>query len=70
MKDWLDSASGHIATCLFLICLGISIEAYNGLKIPSAHDVVVFALGALGRSMLGQNGKGKQPEPPKPDPAV
>lgn len=67
MKDWLDSPSGHIAVCLLLIFFGCALLAAKGQQaIPSAHDIVVFALGALGRSMIGQNGQFRKPaDPPK-----
>jgi hypothetical protein len=49
MLDALDTPGGHILICVILIVLGCT------LKAPEAHDLVVFALGVLSRSMLGRN---------------
>ena len=52
----LDSPGGHIAICVLLINIGIFAQS-RGLDL-SKDTLVVAALAILGRSMLGQNGKG------------
>ena len=47
----LDSPGGHIAVCVALILIGMAAAV---AKVPKVEDVVIFALGALGRSMLGE----------------
>lgn len=59
----LDSPGGHMFVCLLLIGIGIGAQA---LQIELSKDtLVIFALGVLSRSMLGQNGKGAGVEAPK-----
>ena len=48
--DMLDRPAGHIVVCLALIVMGAT---FSKLGIPKAEDLIIFALGALGRSMLG-----------------
>ena len=67
LKDFLailDTPGGHMLVCATLVAAGIGCVA---LRLDVSKDVlVVFALGVLGRSMLGQNGKGPPPLPPTP----
>jgi hypothetical protein len=52
----MDTPGGHMLICLVLIAAGVACVA---LRLDVSKDVlVVFALGVIGRSMLGQNGKG------------
>jgi hypothetical protein len=58
MKEFfgeLDSPGGHIAVCIGLILLGAALSKFS---VPKAEDLIIFALGTMGRSMLGKNGKG------------
>ena len=60
MKDLLavlDTPGGHMLICLALVGFGIACAAF-GLDV-SKDALVIFALGVLSRSMLGQNGKGQ-----------
>jgi len=53
MKDplsSLDTPGGHILVCLFLLILG---AGFWSLHVAKSDDIMIFALGALGRSMLG-----------------
>lgn len=56
--DAVDSSGGHILTSLVLIAMG---TALIKLGIAEGRDMIIFALGLLGRSMVGQNGKKPQP---------
>jgi hypothetical protein len=46
----LDTPAGHIIVCFTLILIG---AIFVKLSIPKAEDLIIFALGTLGRSMLG-----------------
>jgi hypothetical protein len=57
----LDTPGGHILTGMVLIILG---GVFLKVQIPEGKDLILFASGALMRSMLGQNGKGAGIQPP------
>lgn len=66
----LDTPGGHVLVGVILILIG---GVFLKLSIPEGKDLILFASGALFRSMLGQNGKGAglQQQPTKPkDPAA
>jgi hypothetical protein len=47
----LEREAGHVAVSLVLIVLG---AAFWLLKVPKGEDLIPFALGVLGRSMIGK----------------
>jgi hypothetical protein len=49
--DFLEREAGHIVVCLILIVMGAGLWV---LKVPKADDLIPFALGILGRSMIGR----------------
>ncbi len=51
----LDTPGGHCIVCFALLFVG---AIFWKLGVPKGDDIVVFSLGVLGRSMVGQNGKG------------
>lgn len=51
----LDTPGGHIIIGVGVILIG---GAFLKVGIPEGKDLILFASGALMRSMLGQNGKG------------
>ena len=52
----LEREAGHVLICLMLILIGATLFKFS---IPKGEDLIVFALGALGRSL----GAGKQDKP-------
>ena len=53
----LEREAGHIVVSLILIVLGAALWL---LKVPKGEDLIPFALGVLGRSMIGKPGGGLQ----------
>lgn len=49
MINRLDTPGGHIVVCLFLVVFGCILSTFHA---PKSEDIIVFALGALGRSMI------------------
>ena len=49
--DFLEREAGHLVVCLILIVMGAGLWM---LKVPKGEDLVPFALGVLGRSMIGR----------------
>jgi len=47
----LEREAGHVVVSLLLIALGAGLWM---LKVPKGEDVIPFALGVLGRSMIGK----------------
>ena len=47
----LEREAGHILVSLVLIILGAALWL---LKVPKGEDLIPFALGVLGRSMIGR----------------
>jgi hypothetical protein len=50
----VEREDGHVVVSLLLIALGAGLWT---LKIPKGEDLVPFALGVLGRSMIGSQQK-------------
>jgi len=51
----LDSAGGHVCVCFALLAVG---AIFFKAGVPKGEDLIVASLAIMGRSMLGQNGKG------------
>ncbi|HZT29227.1 MAG TPA: hypothetical protein VFA33_05055 [Bryobacteraceae bacterium] len=49
--DYFEREAGHIVVCLILIAMGAGLWL---LKVPKGEDLIPFALGVLGRSMVGR----------------
>jgi hypothetical protein len=49
--DFLEREAGHVVVCLILIAMGAGLWM---LKVPKGEDLIPFALGVLGRSMIGR----------------
>ncbi|HZT29479.1 MAG TPA: hypothetical protein VFA33_06330 [Bryobacteraceae bacterium] len=56
--DFLEREAGHVVVCLILIAMGAGLWV---LHVPKGEDLIPFALGVLGRSMVGR----RPEEPPK-----
>ena len=48
----LEREAGHVVVSLILIGLGAALWFY---KVPKGEDLIPFALGVLGRSMVGRH---------------
>ena len=55
--DFLEREAGHVVVCLILIVMGAGLWMF---KVPKGEDLIPFALGVLGRSMVG-----RKPEDPQ-----
>ena len=62
IAEFIEREAGHVVICFLLFITGaIMIK----LQIPKGEDIIMIAIGTLGRSMMG-NGNGKHPiEPAK-----
>ena len=49
--DFLEREAGHVVVSLILIAIGAGLWM---LKVPKGEDLIPFALGVLGRSMIGR----------------
>jgi hypothetical protein len=49
--EFLEREAGHVVVCLILIVMGAGLWM---LKVPKGEDLIPFALGVLGRSMIGR----------------
>ena len=49
--DFLEREAGHVVVSLVLIAIGAGLWM---LKVPKGEDLIPFALGVLGRSMIGR----------------
>ena len=47
----LEREAGHVVVSLVLIAVGAGLWM---LKLPKGEDLITFALGVLGRSMIGR----------------
>jgi len=47
----LEREAGHVVVSLLLIAVGAGLWM---LKVPKGEDLIPFALGVLGRSMIGK----------------
>ncbi len=47
----IEREAGHVVVSLVLIVLGATLWL---LKVPKGEDLIPFALGVLGRSMIGK----------------
>lgn len=61
LAAFVEREAGHIVLCVFLIAVVAPILL--AARVPKADDVLPFALGMLGRSMIG--GRGKETKPPE-----
>ena len=55
--DVLEREAGHVVVCLLLIAMGAGLWM---LKVPKGEDLIPFALGVLGRSMVGRKPEDSQ----------
>lgn len=58
----LEREAGHVVVCLILIALGAGLWL---LHVPKGEDLIPFALGVLGRSMIGTDRSQSTNEPPR-----
>ena len=49
--DLMEREAGHVLVSLVLIALGATLWL---LRVPKGEDLIPFALGVLGRSMIGK----------------
>jgi hypothetical protein len=49
--ELVEREAGHVVVSLLLIALGAGLWT---LKVPKGEDLIPFALGVLGRSMIGK----------------
>jgi hypothetical protein len=49
--DFMEREAGHVVVSLTLIAFGAVLWL---LKVPKGEDLIPFALGVLGRSMIGK----------------
>ena len=49
--ETVEREAGHVVVSLILIVLGAALVL---LKVPKGEDLIPFALGVLGRSMIGK----------------
>jgi hypothetical protein len=49
--EFLEREAGHVVVSLILIAVGAGLWI---LKVPKGEDLIPFALGVLGRSMIGK----------------
>ena len=49
----VEREAGHVVVSLLLIAIGAGLWI---LKVPKGEDLIPFALGVLGRSMVGKQG--------------
>ena len=49
----MEREAGHVVVSLLLIAIGAGLYL---LKVPKGEDLIPFALGVMGRSMLGKRG--------------
>ena len=57
--NFMEREAGHVVVCLILIVMGAALWM---LKVPKGEDLIPFALGVLGRSMIGNQNQ----SPPSP----
>ena len=53
IAEFAEREAGHVVVSLLLIAIGAGLYF---LKVPKGEDLIPFALGVLGRSMLGKQG--------------
>ena len=51
--EFLEREAGHVVVSLVLIAVGAVLWFF---KIPKGEELIPFALGVLGRSMIGKQG--------------
>jgi len=51
IATFVEREAGHVVVSLLLIAIGAGLYF---LKVPKAEDLIPFALGVLGRSMIGK----------------
>ena len=51
ISGFLEREAGHVVVSLVLIVLGAGLWL---LRVPKGEDLIPFALGVLGRSMIGK----------------
>jgi hypothetical protein len=49
--EFVEREAGHVVVSLILIAIGAALWV---LKVPKGEDLIPFALGVLGRSMIGK----------------
>jgi hypothetical protein len=50
IAEFLEREAGHVVVSLILIAVGAGLWMW---KVPKGEDLIPFALGVLGRSMVG-----------------
>ncbi len=53
--EWVEREAGHVTVSLILIVVGAGLWM---LHVPKGEDLIPFALGVLGRSMIGKPAAG------------
>lgn len=53
IAEFLEREAGHVVVSLILIAIGAGMWMW---KVPKGEDLIPFALGVLGRSMIGKHG--------------
>ena len=53
IAEFLEREAGHVVVSLVLIAVGAGLWIF---KVPKGEDLIPFALGVLGRSMVGKQG--------------
>jgi hypothetical protein len=51
IAEFAEREAGHVVVSLILIALGAVLWLF---KVPKGEDLIPFALGVLGRSMIGK----------------
>jgi hypothetical protein len=51
ISDFIEREAGHVVVSLILVGVGAGLWM---LKVPKGEDLIPFALGVLGRSMIGK----------------
>lgn len=53
LAEFIERDAGHIVTALFTILMAACLWA---IGLPKAEDLILVAIGWMGRSMMGKNG--------------
>jgi hypothetical protein len=53
IAEFVERDAGHICTALFTILMAAGLWA---IGLPKAEDLILVAIGWMGRSMMGKNG--------------
>jgi len=53
IAEFLEREAGHVVVSLILIAVGAGLWIW---RVPKGEDLIPFAMGVLGRSMIGKQG--------------